>query len=170
MLTALALPVDGILQSLGATMFSEIATEQLPVRAFYPADLGVQEYTTAYLDSLQSVYIKKVDDLISTLAGIQARSTTSTPPHESNNTAAYSNTENMSPSKRIPTSPKESRALKRSHSRASLSAPNDENRSPHRASETKALKNAKLLKALRDVEKTLGSMEVEEQQRLNEVF
>ena len=161
-----ALPVDGILQSLGVMMFSEIATERLPIRAFYPTESGVEEYKTNYLDSVHSGYEHKVDHFVSTLASIQSQSQ----PHL---TATHDESTTKTT---ITLSPKGSRTLKRTHSRASLSAPNDENRSPRSprkvlaASQIKALKNAKLLKALRDVEKTLGSMEVEEQQRLNEVF
>lgn len=176
------LPIDGILQSLGVMMFSEIATERLPIRAFYPTESGVEEYKLNYLDSLHSGYEKKVDTSVSALASIQSQSQSQLHSADQDDTTTKTLTYGTSPSKSktslstSTSSPKESRTLKRSHSRASLSTPNDENRSPRSprrvapASEIKALKNAKLLKALREVEKTLGSMEVEEQQRLNEVF
>ena len=143
-------------------IFGEIAAERLPIRAFYPAESGIEDYRTRYLDGLESAYRGKVDKWISKLAEIQSQFTKPDLP--------TSTSPNRSISASLTTSPKESRTLKRTHSRASLNTATDENRSPRRASETKALKNAKLLKALRDVEKTLGSMEVEEQQRVNEVF
>lgn len=162
-------------------IFSEIATERLPIRAFYPSDWGVEEYRLKYLDSLRSNYERKIEGLVSTLASIQAQRASQDTSVAVSPTA---DAEHASASNDFSTSsPRESRTLKRTHSRASLSTPNDENRSPQSlqssqslyksrisASEIKGLKNAKLLKALRDVEKTLGSMEVEEQQRMNEVF
>jgi hypothetical protein len=57
------------------------------------------------------------------------------------------------------------RTLKRTHSRISVA----ENISP-RAKEMKALRNAKLLKAMKDVERTLGSLEMEERIGANGVF
>lgn len=166
----LALPVDGILQSLGVMMFSELASENLPLRAFFPTETGVEEYKSKSLDRLQSTYANTIDNSISTLATIQAQILTT---RQESPPITRPTPDGTSPTKRHTTpfsSPKESRTLKRTHSRVSLSGANDENRSPRRASEIKAVKNAKLLKALRDVEKTLGSMEVEEQHRYNEVF
>lgn len=174
-LTVSALPIDAILQSMGVLVFSEISAERLPIRAFYTTDSGVQQHIASYLDALQLRYSKLVDEQVSVLARLSATSRSILESPKADLTTTHSSTRSppTSPSNVSTSSPsKEQRTLKRSHSRASLTTPNDENRSPHRAGEVKAIKNAKLLKALRDVEKTLGSMEVEieEQQRMNEVF
>lgn len=120
-------------------ILSEIAGEKLPLRAFYRTQMEVQDFTTAYLRRIGSDYVHVVDDCITKLGA-------------------------ASPGPKTPSPAKSGNTLKRSHSKVSLAA-HDENRSPtaRRASETKAQKNAKLLKALRDVEQTLGSLEVEEQ-------
>lgn len=103
---------------------------------------GVDDFISEYLTRVRSSYANSVEQHIAELAR-------TLPPLA------------VAPVYEPATPPKDGRALKRSHSKVSLA--NDENRSPRErtASETKAMRNAKLLKALRDVEQTLCSLEVE---------
>jgi hypothetical protein len=124
---------------------SNISTSVLPLRAFFQTREGCEEYTAGYLRQVQVGYGVQVDSCISTINRLQAITTSSIA--------------SLSPKTPSP------RTLKRTHSRISVA----ENISP-RAKEMKALRNAKLLKAMKDVERTLGSLEMEERIGANGVF
>jgi hypothetical protein len=121
-------------------VFSNISTTSLPLRAFFPTQEGCEEYISTYLQQISSTYQNHTNACIQTINALQP-------------SLASSPIRTPSPKK-----------LKRTHSRISL-----ENISP-RAKEMKALKNAKLLKAMREVESTLGSLEMEERIGVNGVF
>jgi len=123
-------------------VFSNISTTSLPLRAFFPTQEKCEEYISTYLQQISSTYQNHTNGCIQTINALQ-------PPLVS------------APTSLKTPSPKN---LKRTHSRISL-----ENISP-RAKEMKALKNAKLLKAMREVESTLGSLEMEERIGVNGVF
>jgi hypothetical protein len=124
-------------------VFSNISTTTLPLRAFFPTQERCEEYISTYLQQISSTYQGHTNGCIQTINALQPPLVSSAP------------TSLKTPS------PKN---LKRTHSRISL-----ENISP-RAKEMKALKNAKLLKAMREVESTLGSLEMEERIGVNGVF
>jgi hypothetical protein len=123
-------------------VFSNISTTSLPLRAFFPTQERCEDYISTYLQQISSTYQNHTNACIQTINALQ-------PPLVS------------APTPLKTPSPKN---LKRTHSRISL-----ENISP-RAKEMKALKNAKLLKAMREVESTLGSLEMEERIGVNGVF
>jgi hypothetical protein len=122
-------------------VFSNISTTSLPLRAFFPTQEGCEGYISTYLQQISSTYQDHINACIQNINTLQAQLVSS-------------------PKFSTP-SPKN---LKRTHSRISL-----ENISP-RAKEMKALKNAKLLKAMREVESTLGSLEMEERIGINGVY
>jgi hypothetical protein len=131
-------------------VFSDIATASLPLRAFFSTESKVDEFVSTYLQTTTSRYTEYITERIATINASLPRPTP---------------TSGTSP--KAPTTPSP-RALKRSRSRISVSK-TDENRSP-RAKEAKALKHAKLLQAMQDVERSLGSMEMEEVFTINGVF
>jgi hypothetical protein len=132
-------------------VLSNISTATLPLRAFFTTQDECDEYITDYLHNLQNGYKQHAAECMSTINRLH--------PVVSPSKAKGTTT----PNPKTP-SPK---TLKRNHSRISLVA--DEKISP-RAKEVKAGKNAKLLKAMRDVEKTLGGLEMEERWEVNGVF
>ena len=127
-------------------VLSNISTSALPLRAFFQVREGCEEYIAGYLRQVQMGYAARIDKCINTINRLQSPTSVKA---------------SLSPTPKTP-SPK---TLKRTHSRISIA----ENISP-RAKEMKALKNAKLLKAMKDVERTLGSLEMEERIGLNGVF
>jgi hypothetical protein len=140
-------------------VFSDIATSTLPLRAFFPTQEKIDDYLSKYLQATQSEYTDSIDQRI---AGINSLIPDPSP---------------LSKSPKAPTTPSP-KTLKRSRSRISSgpSAINDENHPENefghspRAKEAKAVKHAKLLQVMRDVERSLGTMEMHEREMGNGVF
>ncbi|WRT68245.1 uncharacterized protein IL334_005221 [Kwoniella shivajii] len=156
------LPLIPALQSLSFLVLGEIKDTDLELRIFYPTQTHTKSFKKGYLNALSKSYEQEMDKAIQKILPPPQTWTITT------NTNSNNNDELMGIDQSPPPKDHHQYLHKKSPNKSPKTMGNgkkrvrgDENISPNAKSESKASKNARLLKALKDVEKTLLLVERE---------
>ncbi|WWD18937.1 hypothetical protein CI109_103393 [Kwoniella shandongensis] len=167
-----ALPIIPLLQSLSFLVLGEMRDHQLRLKIWYPSQIGVEKFVRGYMGSLSREYEKLVEEKVKEITSVSApTSATATAIEQGGIQVDKAEDEftTMQPQtqkkgkKRTrteidtsPSSPDKEAPSNSNSNNTSISTP-----SAGKRTESKSAKNARLLKALNRVQRTLEEMEME---------